>query len=647
MGEQGGIDFNTTPPTKFTSAINSIETTASISDKNTGELLFYTDGATIWDASHSIMQNGHAIGQEKSPYTAVQGAVIVPFINNTNKYYVFSIPILGTNYNQLLYSVVDMTLNNGAGGVVPGSKKIKLADSMSEAMIAMQGCRMVWLVTQHNKTGSFHAFRITEEGIDPVSVISPLDYSKRPSTQVGIKASPDFKRIISIGQFFANIDGDPYIATHNFDAATGKITNGILLDTAETTAHYGCEFSPNGQRLYVTNGNSVYQYNLALSTPAAIAASKTPLTQTSTGLLYNLQRRSDGNIYIVRYNEPYLDMISNADAVVPGCILTQKAVAIGGRANTNLPQMIVYPLEPQPGTNFKKDTTICNGTPLQLRTTYQAATWQDGSKAPTFTATEPGIYWVRGYNTDCMENTDSFIVGEVTVDASLPENATLCFGDSMILNTKPHPQGTTYLWNDGSTDDSLLIKESGKYSVTVNNMSCSDRDSIQIWRGDKAVIELGKDTILCNDADMILPYSSDPVEPEQYLWQDGSTGRTFNVTGPGKYYVTVSNKCGDISDTIIVTGRNCSLFFPSAFSPNGDNLNDRARLLGDVAGVTDYQLSIYNRWGQQVFTTTNPLEGWNGMQGASLSDIGVYYYYIQYTYNGESAMMKGDLTLIR
>lgn len=503
MGELGGVDFNTTPPTKFKSAINSIETVASISDRNTGQLLFYTDGATIWDASHNVMMNGSDIGQTKSPYTAVQGAVIVPFINNASKYYVFSIPVLGLYSGQLLYCEVDMTLNNGAGAVVQGTKRTKIADSMSEAMIAMQGCGMVWLVTQHKKTADFYAFRITEGSVDPNPVISPLNYSKRPSTQVGIKASPDYKKIISIGQFFANIDGEPFLAIQNFNATNGRITNGQLIDTAEDVVYYGCEFSPNGQRLYVSDGMYVYQYNLALGTPAAIAASKTLLDQPTTSINYNMQRRSDGNIYIVRYDSDYLNMISNTDALAPGCILTDKAVAIGGKATTNLPQMIVLPREPQPGSSTATSYSLCNKQSIAFNTTLGSALWQDGSNNHDYTAQQAGVYWVRGYNEDCKIMTDTFIV------------------------------------------------------------------------------------------------------------------------------------------------ENCKLFFPSAFSPNGDGLNDFARMTGDVTELSDFQLSIYNRWGQLVFSTTNPLQGWNGMQGASLSDVGVYFYQLQYSLNNEKQLLKGDLTLIR
>lgn len=503
MGENGGVDFNTVPPTPFTSAINSIETCASISDKTTGKLLFYTDGATIWDANHNVMQNGENIGQDKPPHTSIQGAVIVPFINNNTKYYVFSIPVLVPYSGQLLYSVVDMTLNNGAGAVVAGSKRIKIADSMSEAMIVMQGCGMVWLVTQNSKTANFHAFRITEDGVNPNPVIPPLNYSKRPSSQVGIRASPDYKKIISIGQFFANLDGEPFLAIQDFDATNGRITNGQLIDTNENAVYYGCEFSQNGQRLYISDGAYVYQYNMALGTPDAIAASKTRLTQSTTGILFNRQRRSDGNIYVVRYDSDYLNMISNADALAPGCILTDKAVKIGGKATTNLPQMIVYPKEPQQGSSTTTSYSLCNKTSVEFNTTLGSALWQDGSNNNYYLTQQAGIYWVRGYNDDCKIMTDTFIV------------------------------------------------------------------------------------------------------------------------------------------------ENCKLFFPSAFSPNGDGLNDIARMTGDVTELSGFQLSIYNRWGEQVFVTANPLHGWNGMQGASLSDVGVYFYQIQYTLNNEKQFMKGDLTLIR
>ena len=648
MGEQGGIDFNTTPPTKFTSAINSIETTASISDKNTGELLFYTDGATIWDGSHNVMMNGSSVGQEKSPYSAVQGAVIVPFINDDTKYYLFCIISIGTSSGQLVYSVVDMTLNNGAGAVVPGSKKILLSENQSEAAVAVQGCGMIWLLTQERQTGNFKAFRITTNGVDPNPVVSPLGYSKRPSALVGIKVSPDTKKVVSLGQYFYMVDGSPFLAMQDFNNRTGKVTNGILIDTTGNSVHYGCEFSPNGQRLYVARNDSVFQYDLAQNTPAAIAASKSLVGRSPTNfILQNLQRRSDGSIYVAQYDSRYLDRITNCDALVPGCTLTNNAVEIGGRNTMNLPQMIEYPEEPKPGSTFRRDSTICNDTPLKLTTSYQNATWQDGSFTPTFTATQPGVYWVRGTDADCKLHTDTFFVGELIVKASLINDTILCPGHTITLHANTQRPGTTYMWSNGSAGDSIIVTEPDLYTLMVKYEGCSDTDQIFIQQKNYAYFELGNDTTICNDVVLTLPQKADPLETDKYQWQDGSTNKIFKTEGPGKYYVTVSNECGDISDTIIVTGRNCSLFFPSAFSPNGDNLNDRARLLGDVAGVTDYQLSIYNRWGQQVFTTTNPLEGWNGMQGASLSDIGVYYYYIQYTYKGESEMMKGDLTLIR
>ena len=503
MGHNGGIDFNTNPPTKFESEIYSIETVASISDRHTGALLFYTDGGNIWDAGHNIMQNGTGIGQDKAPYSSVQGAVIVPFINDENRYYVFTLPAMNPVAGQLFYSIVDMRLNNGLGGVDSSAKKVKTGEGFNEAMAAMQGCGIIWLVVQKRGTGDFYAYKISADGIAATPVISSPGYRQRPSSQAGIRASADYRKIASIGKYFDDLHKEPYIALQDFDAATGIISNGIVIDTGVSTMHYGCEFSPNGKFLYVTEGNKVYQYNISLSTAAAVAASKTAVGESSSSLLNNLQLRDDGNIYIAGYESNYLDRLSNCDAAAPGCVFTGKAVEIGGAATYNLPAKIVLPKTPVEGNNTKKDTTTCSGLPVILKSKSYNATWQDGSNSNVFSADGAGVYWVRGYNEDCKLSTDTFVV------------------------------------------------------------------------------------------------------------------------------------------------RDCHLYFPSAFSPNGDGRNDIARILGDVGALTDYSLNIYNRWGQLVFTGTNPHEGWNGMQGASLVDLGVYFYYIQYKYNGKKELMKGDIVLIR
>lgn len=647
MGYGGGVDFNTDPPTTFESSIRSIETTASISDKYTGKLLFYSDGGSIWDGSHNVMKNGNGIGQDQSPFSSVQGSVIVPFISDENKYYVFTIPAMGKIAGDLYYSVVDMTLNNGLGAVVPDMKKIKIAEGFTEGIIAMQGCGYVWLVTQlRSESGDFYAYKISAEGISSEPVISPRNYKKRSSSQAGIKASPDYMKIVSIGKYFDDMYGEPFIAIQDFDPATGKVSNGRLIDTSKNTIHYGCEFSPNGKLLYVTYGKNVYQYNISLNT-ADIAASKTLIGESSSYLLNNLQLRDDGNIYIVRYESPFLDKISNCDAPAPGCTFTEQAVETGGSPTYNLPQKIVYPKQNSFGGTSKIDTTICNAIPVLLKAPSSNVTWQDGSNDSVYTASQAGRYWAISQNKDCQTFTDTFLVGELRVNAKINNDTIICMGDTITLSDAGQPIGTTYLWSTGSTQEAISVSNNGIYTLKIDYRGCTDSDQVNVDHHLPISIELGKDTTICKGLTLTIPQHATTTDADKYTWQNGSTDSKFEVTQPGVYKVSVSGICQTLRDSIIITGRNCSYFFPSAFTPNADGRNDIARLRGDIGALTNFRLSIFNRWGERVFTTTDPTMGWDGKYKDQPAEMGAYFYQVQYKYLGDEELMKGDIILMR
>ncbi|MBK8144986.1 MAG: gliding motility-associated C-terminal domain-containing protein [Bacteroidetes bacterium] len=100
--------------------------------------------------------------------------------------------------------------------------------------------------------------------------------------------------------------------------------------------------------------------------------------------------------------------------------------------------------------------------------------------------------------------------------------------------------------------------------------------------------------------------------------------------------VTNSDKC------------ECPLFVPNAFSPNGDLLNDEFRLINN-RDISLQQFSVYNRWGQEVFSSENDKVGWEGNFKGVPCEVGTYYYVVRYTclYSGKEYIIKGDVTLVR
>jgi hypothetical protein len=140
--------------------------------------------------------------------------------------------------------------------------------------------------------------------------------------------------------------------------------------------------------------------------------------------------------------------------------------------------------------------------------------------------------------------------------------------------------------------------------------------------------------------------SLSPGHFDTYLWQDGSVQNKFVVRQGGLYSVQVTNICGMASDDIFVRGDDCEIYFPSAFTPNNDGLNDVFRMLNPYK-VTDFHLRIYNRWGQVVYESKDPLRGWTGTFNGQMQGAGVLVWQCDFKRSGVQRYMKSTVTIIR
>ena len=162
---------------------------------------------------------------------------------------------------------------------------------------------------------------------------------------------------------------------------------------------------------------------------------------------------------------------------------------------------------------------------------------------------------------------------------------------------------------------------------------------------------LGNDTVLCNGETLSLnattPYST-------YQWQDGSTNSTFKVTREGVYWVTVTDSCSSITDTLNVKYKscfngnsNCNIQLPNAFTPNNDGKNDKFSPVFNCE-LSNYELQIFNRWGEKVFQTNSQTKSWDGQYKGVLQPIGIYAYILSYRVGtGDRKTKSGTVTLIR
>ncbi|HSY61423.1 MAG TPA: gliding motility-associated C-terminal domain-containing protein, partial [Cytophaga sp.] len=130
----------------------------------------------------------------------------------------------------------------------------------------------------------------------------------------------------------------------------------------------------------------------------------------------------------------------------------------------------------------------------------------------------------------------------------------------------------------------------------------------------------------------------------QYRWlQTNETTQSISVAAPGTYTVLIFNSymCKTMATTVVKEECKPTLFISTAFSPNGDHINDVYETFDDHVGA--YSITIFSRWGEVIFQSNDKKIFWDGYYKGELMPVGVYPYII--TYEGDTDTYKGPYTL--
>lgn len=299
------------------------------------------------------------------------------------------------------------------------------------------------------------------------------------------------------------------------------------------------------------------------------------------------------------------------------------------------------------------DTSLCPGERLILNASDPAAIsylWQDGSAKSELTVDQPGIYSVT-LSDNCgnvLSDSIELTYYQLITSIDLGEDETLCEGESRILNASD-PAAASYLWQDGSTGSTFEVEQPGIYTVVVHdNCGNSATDEVRIRFDEAPIADLGPDTLVCEGSVYLLNAKAQDVN--YYYWQDGTVDHSFAVTEPGVYSVVVGNACGFNTSQVTIEFEYCGpcrTAVPNAFSPNGDNVNDKFEIFSECS-FTKFDLRIFDRWGMQVFASQNPNNQWDGTLRGTPLKTGVYIWRLAYEADdGSSGTLSGDCTLLR
>ncbi|MEZ4740004.1 MAG: gliding motility-associated C-terminal domain-containing protein [Flavobacteriales bacterium] len=602
FGFNAGLDFSGGVPLAITTPLSTDEGCASICDAN-GQLLFYSNGETVWDRNNNVMPNGTGLF---GTFSTSQSALIVPFPDDPERYYLFTAPAEAGQWigqPNASYSVVDMSANGGTGDVVTAN--VLLAGPVTERLTATRHAngRDVWVLYHQWQSDAYLAYLVTCQGVEG-PVVSNIGRAMTGNADGSGSSIIGCMKLDRQGTRLANAWGNliPYSTSQwwsstyfdvlDFDNSTGQLSN-IQSDSIGGTAElfsrgYGVEFSPNGQLVYMSdhgllNGggySTIRQYDLTSADPM-----NTEVVLANENRAFgSLQLAPDGRIYCARLNgATYLSAISDPDVPGPGCGFVNNAVSTGSNPSTwGLPNhWDTYPTPPPDDPIALRDTLVC----------------------------EPG--------------------------------------EGILLDAAwTHPFHTpAYSWNTGETSASITVYASGRYTVEVQ-LPCSTLfDTVDVHIGGTP-FDLGPDVSTCDDVPLRLDAGA---LPGNLLWSTGDTTASITVQEAGNYTLFLTDTLGcTSSDAVFVDTRNCRcpLYLPNAFTPNGDGINDAFSVRMDCTPI-DFELELYDRWGNSIHRSIDPDFAWRGDE----LPIGVYVYTLNYSWQGPEGALRaqrsGHVSLLR
>lgn len=526
FGNASAVDFNSGSPAAFSApSMNSIEGCAAVADAS-GSLLFYSDGQKVYDRTHAVMMNGSGIlGNEG--YSATQGVGIFPVPGMPALYFLFTLGsyTMGSGKGYLRYSVIDMTLNGGLGGVTAGAKNVMLDSGMSEKMVLSVGCGNSWLLTHDQSKASFYAYPLTAgPGIGtPVVSVSGIGMPDRFG--IGeMKISTKGTRI-ALANYPVSTTSNR-LELYDFDHNTGIVSNYLLIDSlpfilGSSKGYYGLEFSPDGSKLYAgIDRAEVVQYDLSpLPSLAAVRASRyTVSSRYPTGFRLG----PDKKIYfILRDSVKRLSRINNPDAAGALCNPETdiSSLILTGYGNFSLGLRINH----VPGatdTFFSRtDTAICPKTSFLYHgdPDYTSPVWHDGDTALHRTFSTPGTYWLTGYKGACSRYQDTLVIREKGGDTTFRSRTIpLCTGNLASLTASGYDH---YRWPDGDTASFWVADKPGDYLLTAWKGCTVLMDMIHVVPAIADTVLHYKDTSICFTTSALL---FTPSGYDRYRWDDGS-----------------------------------------------------------------------------------------------------------------------------
>lgn len=351
------------------------------------------------------------------------------------------------------------------------------------------------------------------------------------------------------------------------------------------------------------------------------------------------------------------------DAINPDLIVSTPGTYTLSFKTAGCSKDVTVTVNPKPVLTSPDTLFGCQGSTIALYTNVTAGStysWydsnnnfiQNGATTNILSQNAPNTYFVNERDANGCSNKDSIVTVGTPIPTFAINNAEICVDSvarfEVITTNIPSNfiSQLAYEWqfngNVVSTSNVFTTNNAGTYSIKTSLYNCSASDQVDVVVHDLPTPNLPVQYVFCADNNNTVELNAG--SGYQYSWiQTNETTPTIRVGTAGKYEVMVYNSfmCKTKATTFVVEECQPTLFISNAFSPNGDNINDLYETFDNHVG--SYSLTIFNRWGEVIFQSTDKKTFWDGYYKGELMPVGVYPYIIKY--EGDTDRYKGPYTL--
>ncbi|MBX2959612.1 MAG: gliding motility-associated C-terminal domain-containing protein [Flavobacteriales bacterium] len=423
----------------------------------------------------------------------------------------------------------------------------------------------------------------------------------------------------------------------NPNSPTSTVTGlGLGANVFEwTIANAPCTPSTSQITINVTNGPSVIAN--ASDTSICLGESVT-LTGTGTAVSYSWDNG-----------------VTNGVSFVPTATQTYTVTGLDA-SSCSVQDQITVTVNSLPSVTVSGNNNICEGeTTILTASGASSYVWNttEGTISISVTPTTTTTYSVTGTNSFGCEATAQYTV---TVSAppiaNISGTSSICFGEFITLTASG---GNSYTWSTGETSTSITSSPNDTiiYWVTAHVGSCVDSDTftVNVTPNPNVAINPNTDITIIQGESIELTASGGTT----YNWTPSEglscTSCTTTIASPEettKYCVsTIQNGCVDTTCVTVNVDIVCGeLFVPTAFSPNGDGVNDCLSVYNNCIEKMDFK--VFSRWGEVVFHSIDVNDCWDGSYKGTSLNTAVFVYKLEATLlNGEEVKLKGNVSLIK